>query len=177
MPKTSQLVALLFSIESFTRYICTMIMTLPEIISAFLLSGIKLLFTPMGFAIDAVITGIPLWEIAVVCAAGGAFGSIIFFFVGRGLDKAGAKKPRKEGKKIFTKQNRKIVRIKHKFGLYGMSLTIGIISVPIGAILVGKYFNTDKKAIPALILSSVVWSFAITYITAFIVQTIMPLFN
>lgn len=142
----------------------------------FLLSGVKLLFTPIG-AVTTLSDIFSLVEIALICASGGIFGSIIFFYIGKGLDKAGAKKPRKEGKKIFTKQNRKIVGIKHKFGVYGMSLTIGIISVPIGAILVGKYYNTDKKAIPALILSSIAWSFAITYITAFIVQIVMPLFN
>lgn len=142
----------------------------------FLLSGVKLLFTPIG-AVTALADMFSLIEIALFCAAGGITGSVVFFYIGKGIDKAGAKKPRKPGKKIFTKQNRKIVRIKHKFGLYGMSLTIGIISVPIGAILVGKYFNTDKRAIPALILSSIAWSFAITYITALIVQTIMPLFN
>lgn len=144
--------------------------------SMFLMSGVKLLFTPI-FAVLGAQDNFTLLEIALICAAGGALGSLIFFFVGKGIDKAGAKRPRKPGKKIFTKQNRKIVGIKHKFGLYGMSLTIGIISVPIGAILVGKYFNTDKKAIPALLLSSLIWSFAITYVTALVSRVILPLFS
>ena len=59
-----------------------------EALSAFLLSGIKLLFTPMGYA---AVNVFPLLEIALICAAGGIFGSVIFYFVGKGLDKLGEK--------------------------------------------------------------------------------------
>ena len=56
-----------------------------------------------------------------------------------------------------------------------MSMTIGIISVPIGSILVGKYYNTKKLAIPSLMVSSVIWGFSVTYITALIYRIILPL--
>jgi polyferredoxin len=83
----------------------------------------------------------------------------------------------KKKKKINFKRNRKIIRIKDKFRLFGVSMTIGIISVPVGSILVGKYFGKNKKAIPTLIAASFIWSFGITYITAFIVGFIKPLFS
>ena len=143
-----------------------------EALSAFLLSGIKLLFTPMGYA---AVNVFPLLEIALICAAGGIFGSVIFYFVGKGLDKLGEKKART--KKIFTNQNRRIINIKNNFGLFGTAMTIGIISVPLGAILVGKYFNKNKLAIPALISASILWSFLITYTTALFVKTIIPYFS
>lgn len=144
-----------------------------EALSAFLLSGIKLLFTPMGYA---AVNVFPLIEIALICAAGGAFGGIIFFFVGKGLNKLGAKKTPTKKRKIFTKQNRKIIQIKNSFGLFGTAMTIGIISVPVGAILVGKYFGKNKLAIPTLLSASIIWSFAITYSTALVVKKIVPLF-
>ena len=145
-----------------------------EALGAFGFSGLKLLFTPMGYVIaDA----FPLLEIALVCGAGSCFSAIIFFFVGKAIDNAGQKKQNKKEKKINFKRNRKIIRIKDKFRLFGVSMTIGIISVPVGSILVGKYFGKNKKAIPTLIAASFIWSFGITYITAFIVGFIKPLFS
>lgn len=144
-------------------------------VSLFLLSALKLLFTPIGAVLMP--SQYPsLLEIALISSAGGAVGAIVFFFVGKGIDKISTK-PRDPNKKIFTNKNRKIIRIKNKFGLIGMSLTIGIISVPIGAILVGKYFNTQKAAIPTLILSALAWGFAVTYITALFSRVIVPLFT
>ena len=69
-----------------------------------------------------------------------------------------------------------IILIKNKFKLFGTSMTIGIISVPLASILVGKYFGKNKMAIPSLVISSFIWSFGITYITAFVVNVIKPLF-
>ena len=148
-------------------------MNIWEALSAFLLSGIKLLFTPMGFAAANVF---PLWEIAMVCAAGGVFGAVIFYFVGKGLNSIGSKK-KKSNKKVFTKQNRRIISIKNKFGLFGTAMTIGIISVPLGAMLVGKYFSKNNLAIPSLISASLLWSFLITYSTALVVRLIVPYFS
>lgn len=145
-----------------------------EAIGLFLFSAVKLLFTPIGAVLLPKLYP-SLFEVAYVCSAGAISGSIVFFYIGKGLDKISTK-PRKPGKKIFTKRNKKIINIKNKFGLLGVSMTIGIISVPIGAILVGKYFNTRKLAIPTLILASVVWGFAVTYTTALITRIILPLF-
>jgi polyferredoxin len=144
-----------------------------EALGAFGFSGIKLLFTPMGYVIaDA----FPLLEIAIVCGTGSCFSAVIFFFIGRAIDDVGQKKQGKSEKKINFKRNRKIIRIKNKFKLFGVSMTIGIISVPMGSLLVGKYFGKNKKAIPTLIAASFIWSFGITYITAFVVGFIKPLF-
>lgn len=148
-------------------------MNIWEALGAFGFSGVKLLFTPMGYAIANIF---PLIEIAIICGLGASFSSIIFFFVGKSLNNIGKDKPQKE-KKINFKRNRKIIGIKEKFQLFGTSMTIGIISVPLGSILVGKYFDKHKMAIPSLIAASFTWSFGITYITSFIVNVIKPLFG
>jgi hypothetical protein len=145
-----------------------------EAIGLFIFSGLKLLFTPIGAVLLPELYP-SLFEIAYVCSAGGMVGSIIFFYIGKGLDKMGTKE-RKIGKKIFIPKNKRIINIKNKFGLFGMSMTIGIISVPIGSILVGKYYNTQKLAIPSLLLASIIWGFAVTYTTALIYRIIIPLF-
>jgi len=150
-------------------------MNFVEAIGLFVFSGLKLLFTPIGAVLLPNLYP-SLLEVACICTAGAVTGSIIFFYIGKGLDKINTK-PRKQGKKIFTARNKKIINIKNKFGLFGVSMTIGIISVPIGALLVGKYFNTQKMAIPTLILASVIWAFTITYTTALITRIILPLFQ
>ncbi len=148
-------------------------MDFAEAIILFLLSGVKLLFTPIGAV--SLPKLYPLFEIAYIASAGAMVGSTIFFFIGKGIDKMGTKE-RKPGKKIFTKKNKRIINIKNKFGLFGMSMTIGIISVPIGSILVGKYYNTQKLAIPSLLCASIIWGFAVTYTTGLITRIIIPLF-
>ena len=141
-------------------------MTFLQALSAFLLSGVKLLFTPMGYA---AVNAFPLLEVALVCAAGGAFSAVIFFFLGKSISAFTSKKKAKT-KKIFTKQNRRIIAVKNNFGLFGTAMTIGIISVPLGSLLVGKYFSKNNLAIPSLIAASFIWSFLITYSTSFLVS-------
>ena len=151
-------------------------MSIGVLISAFFFSGLKLLFTPMALAAAYSNNFQMLFEIAIICGIGSVFSALIFFFVGKGLDKIG-QQSQKKSKKINFKRNRKIIRIKERFKLFGTSMTIGIISVPLGSILVGKYFGNEKKAIPSLILASFIWSFGVTYITAFFTQFIKPLFS
>ncbi len=151
-------------------------MSIGVLISAFFFSGLKLLFTPMALAAAYSNNFQMLFEIAIICGIGSVFSALIFFFVGKGLDKIG-QQSQKKSKKINFKRNRKIIRIKERFKLFGTSMTIGIISVPLGSILVGKYFGNEKKAIPTLILASFIWSFGVTYITAFFTQFIKPLFS
>ncbi len=151
-------------------------MSIAVLISAFFFSGLKLLFTPMALAAAYSGNFQMLFEIAIICGVGSVFSAVFFFFIGKGLNKIG-QRSKKPSKKINFKRNRKIIRIKERFKLFGTSMTIGIISVPLGSILVGKYFGKEKKAIPSLILASFVWSFGITYITAFVVEFIKPLFN
>ena len=62
-----------------------------EALSLFLFSGVKLLFTPM-FAVFLPETFPSLFEIAYISSLGAIVGSLIFFFIGKGIDKIGKKK-------------------------------------------------------------------------------------
>lgn len=62
-------------------------------------------------------------------------------------------------KKIFTRKNRRIVRIKQKYGLIGIALTTPLLlSIPVGVFLVVRYYNTSKKKFLYLIVSNLIWS-------------------
>lgn len=62
-------------------------------------------------------------------------------------------------KSIFTKKNRRIVRIKQQYGLIGIALSTPIIlSIPVGVFLVVRYYGITKKGFIYLIASNLVWS-------------------
>lgn len=132
--------------------------TILEAIIFFLLSGVKLLFTPIGMILDE----IPFWTTIIITSSGGVFGALVFFFSGKKI--LSLFKSNKV-KKVFTSQNRRTVRIKNRFGLVGMASLMGIISVPAAVILVAKYFGKHKAVIPVLILTPIAWSFAVTSIS------------
>jgi hypothetical protein len=67
------------------------------------------------------------------------------------------KKPRK--KKLFTKRNRRIVRIKQQYGLIGIAgLTPFLLSIPVGVFLAVRYYHSSRMKFLYLIISNLVWS-------------------
>jgi hypothetical protein len=63
------------------------------------------------------------------------------------------------GKKTFTKRNRRIVRIKQQYGLIGIALSTPIVlSIPLGTFLVVRYYRTSRSKFLYLIASNVIWS-------------------
>ena len=62
-------------------------------------------------------------------------------------------------KKIFTRRNRRIVRIKQKYGLIGITLiTPFLLSIPIGVFLVVRYYRSSKLKFLYLIAANLIWS-------------------
>lgn len=62
-------------------------------------------------------------------------------------------------KKIFTKRNRRIVRIKQQYGLLGIAVsTPFLLSIPLGTFLVVRYYRHTRTRFLFLILSNVGWS-------------------
>jgi len=62
-------------------------------------------------------------------------------------------------KKIFTRKNRRIVRIKKKYGLTGIALiTPFLLSIPVGVFLVVRYYRTSKTKFLYLIAANLIWS-------------------
>ncbi len=58
----------------------------------------------------------------------------------------------------FTRMNKMIVGIRHKYGMLGIVLLTPILlSIPIGALLGTKYFHHRRSFIPWMLLSIFVW--------------------
>jgi hypothetical protein len=63
------------------------------------------------------------------------------------------------GERVFSKRNRFIAGFRAKFGLIGIVvLSPVILSIPIGAFLLNKYYSKHKMAKPYMVLSIVSWT-------------------
>jgi hypothetical protein len=62
-------------------------------------------------------------------------------------------------KKVFTQRNRRIIRIKQKYGLIGIALiTPLLLSIPLGTFLAVRYYRSSRTKFIYLIGSNVAWS-------------------
>lgn len=127
----------------------------------FLLSTVKFLFTPFG----GPAAGLTFFETYLTCLLGAFFSGTIFYFLGEFLLNRSKNKnlfrrqkaiengePLKE-KKIFTKMNKNIVKMKHRFGIVGISFFAPLfMSVPVGTIITAKFFGKRKITYPLILL-------------------------
>ena len=108
---------------------------------------------------------------------GAVFGSILFTYLFASILKWWDKL--KEGlfsskhpKKIFTKFNRRVIRIKHRFGLTGIAILTPIfLSIPIGAFLAERFYKDKKKVIIYLSISAIAWCFVLYFVYLFFYDT------
>jgi hypothetical protein len=141
-----------------------------EILGLFLLSSVKFLFAPSS----TIALGYDLYKTIIITFCGGSFGITIFYFLGSKIATWwAAKRGKNKSKKVFTKNNRKLVKLKSKYGLMGICiLTPGIISIPIGSLLAAKYFRNDKRTFPYLIASLFIWCISLSCISFYFKYTI-----
>jgi hypothetical protein len=63
------------------------------------------------------------------------------------------------GERVFSRRNRFLVNLRSKFGLPGIViLSPVILSIPIGAFLLNKYYSKHKFAMPLMVLSILSWT-------------------
>ena len=63
------------------------------------------------------------------------------------------------GERVFSRRNRLIVSFRTRFGLFGIvALSPVILSIPIGAFLLNKYYSQHKMAKPYMVLSILGWT-------------------
>jgi hypothetical protein len=69
----------------------------------------------------------------------------------------------KKDKKVYTIRNRRIIRIKQRYGLKGIVITTPILlSIPIGVFLLVRYYRQNKFKFLYLIASNIIWSIIYT---------------
>ena len=117
-------------------------------------------------------------ETLILTGGGGVVGTLIFYYSGvqvlewfrkrhirRVADRTAKGIPQK---KIFTRTNRFIVRIKRGYGLQGLAVVgPAILSIPIGSILAAKYFRHDRRTLPVMLSSVLIWSVVLSFAWSF----------
>lgn len=131
-----------------------------EVLGWWSMSIIKFLLTPSTM----VLVGKGFLETIVISTTGAWIGIFIFSFFGKRLFAYLSNRAKRRGVKVFTSQRRRVVRVKQRFGIYGLMAVCALISVPISTLLATKYFHHLKWRIPALMASFAVWSVVLTFI-------------
>ena len=160
-----------------------------KIINVFLLAMVKYFYTP----IYAFIIGLGFFETLFIVWAGGIFGFFAFYYISNILIlSARILKPiiinhlpesvlnhlhswkqkraiKKKSRKKFSKRNKLVVKTRKKYGLWGICLlTPVLLSIPLGAFLLRKYYQTDRKAIPIMVLTIIMEGVIINVISWYI---------
>ncbi|MBL0315022.1 MAG: hypothetical protein IPP69_04285 [Flavobacteriales bacterium] len=127
-----------------------------------MLAIVKFLFVPFGMLLKPDVGEQWTWiEVIIVSSTGAALGVFIFFHFGEYIftwlaHHFNAKR------KIFTRRNRWFIRIKKKYGLNGLLMISGLISVPIAAMIGAKLYRHNSTALPKLIIAFFCWSVALS---------------
>lgn len=106
----------------------------------------------------------------LILLIGGTIGVFVFTFFSEWLNQIIDKlfKPKKK-KKTFTKKNRIIVKIKSKYGLYGIALLTPVFfSIPIGCFLAARFYHSHKKNITVLLGAVLFWSLLLPLIKLYL---------
>ncbi len=125
------------------------------------LSMIKFMFAPFGGP------GMKLnfFETYLSCVSGAIVAALIFYFSSEYFMIRAYKKRQAELhksitngtplkiKRKFTRFNKLIVKLKHRFGIYGIAFYAPLfLSVPVGSIVTAKFYGKDKRTFPLIIL-------------------------
>jgi uncharacterized membrane protein len=122
--------------------------------------------------------GFSFWETLLFTMIGGTLGATGFYLLGtRVLEWFRLRYVRKRQariskgvapKRIFTRTNRIIVKIKHRYGVIGLvAIAPPILSIPITSLLAAKYFRHERRTLPVLLGSILVWSCILTTMWGF----------
>ncbi len=116
----------------------------------------------------AVTMGFSFFKTVVVTCTGGFTGVLIFVNLSNKLvPKMAAWREKRDQKKnikrkVFTRTNKIIVKVKRRFGLPGIAfLTPLLLSIPIGCFVAVRYFHSRQIIVMWMFLSIVFWSVSI----------------
>lgn len=148
-----------------------------KILNVLFLSTVKYFYTP----IYAYMIGLDFWGTMVAMITGGVLGFLIYYHISKIIlistkhltplanvvvpyhlrkhyNKYQHKRRlRRKNKKIFTKRNRRIVKLGKNYGMYTIIIfTPILISLILGAFLLRRYYGNRREAVPLMIVSIIV---------------------
>ena len=160
-----------------------------KLISVSLVASVKYFWaTPYSFGLR-----LNEWETLIFIEAGGILGFLFFYYFFAFLFKelkllwpivykftpvifkvrfemwVRRRKQDKTTARKFTKRNKIIIRMRRRYGIWGLVILSPIIlSIPVGALLGTKYFSHNRRFIPYMILSIMIWGIiSVTFFSSF----------
>ena len=162
-----------------------------KIINLFLWTTVKYFYGPIyGFSI----LGLNFWETMLTVIPAGFTSFFTFYFITdlflvyvkhlkpvvvyvtpnrtrlRYSNWRNKRKEHSKDKKTFTRRNKFFVRMRRNYGMWGIiALTPIVLSIPVGAFLLRKYYGHRKEVIPGVLIAlaleglmtgSIFWLFA-----------------
>lgn len=123
----------------------------------------------IGFPTAFVVLDHHFLKVILVTCAGGITGNILFTYLSaailRAIHNYRVKRNLIHRKRIFTKFNRRVIRVKQRFGLAGIAfITPLFLSTPVGAFLAERFFRDKKKIIIYLSVATVFWAVTLYFI-------------
>ncbi len=100
-------------------------------------------------------------ETIAIVSSGAAMWAFVFFHFGEYIFSWIAKHFQKN-KKVFGRRSRWFIKIKQKWGLKGLLVISGLLSVPIASVLCAKLYHHNNTALPKLIIAFFVWTVFLT---------------
>lgn len=111
------------------------------------------------------------WKVMLMAVSSAIVGSALFTYMSSTLIKWRHNFRLKHGKihnkKIFTKFNRRIIRIKHRFGLIGIAVITPFVGIPIGAYIAERFYKDKKRVITYLSTASIIWAIIFYFLLYF----------
>ncbi len=137
--------------------------------TVYALSGFKFIFGPtLGLAYGFTVT-----ETVLLTVLGMMTTVYLFTYLGDGLRKSMLRFLRKRRKRIFTKRNRRYVKVWQAYGVKGIALLTPLLLMPVGgALLVNLLGGNKKKIIKWMWISAIFWALLDTLLIYYAYDTL-----
>ena len=119
------------------------------------------------------------WKVMGITCSGGITGAILFTNISAVLMKWWHNAKMKYFRshlhpKVFTKSNRRIIRIKKRFGIWGIALVTPLgLSMPVGTFIAERFYKDKKKVILVFSAAVLFWYVTIYFLLLFFYESIM----
>jgi hypothetical protein len=147
-------------------------LTVVELIWWMFMSIVKFLFVP-----SLMIARGASFPLTIITTTAGAFlGIQMFFHFGKFLMRhwsawMATLRPNRPPRPTFTPGRRRLVRMRDRFGILGLLLISGLISVPISAMLAAKFYNRIPGVTAWLTLAFAAWAVVLAGLSWWAVQS------
>ncbi|WP_276499824.1 hypothetical protein [Pontibacter litorisediminis] len=124
-------------------------------ITVYLVSMVKFIGGPLA----GVAAGLTYLESVLLTAAGMMTTVVIFSAVGQAFSKWWSARQRAKSRPVFSKKNRRIVKVWRSYGVVGVAFLTPVIFSPIlGTVVVAVFGASRKQIFLHMLWSALVWS-------------------